>query len=126
MAYITTNEVKEIRKELKNKFPNLKFSVRREHYSNVKVILKSGDISFADILNEKRIYNVNQYNLESEPQKYKDLFKKIIKIIRNAPAYAENGRAWYDKSDAMTDYFDTAFYYDFNIGEFGKPYLFKN
>ena len=29
---------------------------------------------------------------------------------------------WYDKSDAMTDYFNTAYYVDVNIGKWDKPY----
>ena len=31
-------------------------------------------------------------------------------------AKAEGGRAWYDNSDAMIDYFDTAFYVSINVG----------
>jgi hypothetical protein len=30
---------------------------------------------------------------------------------------------YYDRSDAMTDYFDTAYYYDINIGKWNKPYV---
>jgi hypothetical protein len=29
---------------------------------------------------------------------------------------------WYDNSDAQIDYFDTAYYYDVNIGNWKKPY----
>ena len=40
MAYISTDEVKEVRKALKERFKNkLKFSVRREHYSSLAVSL---------------------------------------------------------------------------------------
>ena len=34
------------------------------------------------------------------------------------------GNKWYDKSDAMVDYFDTAYYVDINIGKWNKPYVF--
>ena len=34
---------------------------------------------------------------------------------------AMKGTKWYDRSDAMTDYFDTAWYNDIKIGEYGKP-----
>jgi hypothetical protein len=30
---------------------------------------------------------------------------------------------YYDRSDAMTDYFDTAYYMDINIGRWDKPYV---
>ena len=33
-------------------------------------------------------------------------------------------RQWYDRSDAMTDYFDTAFYLDVEVGRFMQPYKF--
>ncbi|SFP01942.1 hypothetical protein [Hydrogenimonas thermophila] len=29
---------------------------------------------------------------------------------------------WYDRSDSMTDYFETAFYYDIDVGSWDKPY----
>ena len=34
------------------------------------------------------------------------------------------GSDWYDNSDVQTDYFDTAFYIDVNIGNWNKPYIF--
>jgi len=30
---------------------------------------------------------------------------------------------WYDRSDAMTDYFDIAYYVDIKIGKWAKPYV---
>jgi hypothetical protein len=36
---------------------------------------------------------------------------------------AMKGGGWYDKSDIMTDYFDTAYYIDVNVGKWNKPYL---
>lgn len=38
--------------------------------------------------------------------------EKAIKKIGN----------WYDRSDSMTDYFETAFYYNINVGSWDKPY----
>jgi hypothetical protein len=35
---------------------------------------------------------------------------------------AARGTEWYDRSDAMTDYFDTAYYIDVNVGSWNKPY----
>ena len=34
---------------------------------------------------------------------------------------AMKGDMWYDKTDLMTDYFDTAWYNDIKIGEWNKP-----
>ena len=41
-------------------------------------------------------------------------------ICHTAPAKAEGGRAWYDNSDAMIDYFDTEFYVSINVGKWNK------
>ena len=30
---------------------------------------------------------------------------------------------WYDESDAMIDYFNTAYYFDINVGKWNKPYI---
>ncbi len=35
---------------------------------------------------------------------------------------AMKGADWYDRSDIQTDYFDTAWYVDVNIGKWDKPY----
>jgi hypothetical protein len=32
------------------------------------------------------------------------------------------GDKWYDRSDAMTDYFDTAYYIDIQAGDWAVPY----
>ena len=53
------------------------------------------------------------------------LFSEIVNIMKTAPANAEGGREYYDNSDAMIDYFDTAFYTNISIGKWNKPYEFK-
>jgi len=139
MAYIGTDEVKEVRIALKERFKNkLKFSVRREHYSSLNVSIISGEINFFDgSLDRKDPWNsdapehkfdgheqINNYYPENYG-KHKALFEDIVHIMKTAPAKAEKGRAWYDKSDAMVDYFDTAFYINLSIGKWNKPYEFK-
>jgi len=46
MAYITTEEVKEIRNKLKAKFPGVKFSIVREHYSTVRCCIMVSPFEF--------------------------------------------------------------------------------
>jgi len=126
MAYITTDEVKAIRNELKEKFPNLKFSVRKQHYSSVHVSIKQGDIDFSPLYLDgwKAGYlQLNEYHLRNYGE-FEPLFQKIVEIVKTAPAKV-NGRVWYNKSDAMIDYFDTAYYFHVNIGEWDKPYEYK-
>ena len=139
MAYISTDEVKAVRVALKERFKNkLKFSVRREHYSSLNVSIISGEINFFDgSLDRKDSWNkeapshkfdgyeqINEYYPENYG-KHSELFKNIVEIMKTAPANVKGGRAWYDNSDAMTDYFDTAYYTHINVGKWDKPYEFK-
>ena len=66
---------------------------------------------------------INEYYPEHYG-KHEMLFTEIVKIMKTAPASIEGGRAWYDNSDAMTDYFDTAYYTNIRIGKWDKPYVF--
>ena len=127
MAYIRTEEVRAIRNELKEQFPNLKFSVRKQHYSSIKVTIKKGDVDFSDIMRDRingetpGYADVNHYHLHMYGDHTK-LFSEINDIIKKAPGLAEGGREWYDNSDAQYDYFDTAFYYNLSVGSWDKPY----
>ena len=124
MAYIKTEEVAQIRKELKEAFPQLKFGVRKHHHSSVDVTIKAGTVDFSDILDDNGYSQVNQYWLtEDRVGKHVKLFEKIIDIIKTAPAKVPGGRAWFDDSDSMTDYFHTAFYFSINVGAWNKPYV---
>lgn len=124
MAYIKTEEVAQIRKELKEAFPQLKFGVRKHHHSSVDVTIKAGTVDFSDILDDNGYSQVNQYWLtEDRVGKHVKLFEKIIDIIKTAPAKVPGGRAWFDDSDSMTDYFHTAFYFSVNVGAWNKPYV---
>jgi len=139
MAYISTDEVKAVRVALKERFKNkLKFSVRREHYSSLQVSIVSGEINFYDgSLDYEDRHNpnapshkfdgheqINEYYPENYG-KHKTLFEDIVGIMKTAPANIKGGRAWYDNSDAMIDYFDTAYYTNISIGKWNKPYEFK-
>ena len=122
MAYISTAEVAAIRGQLKEKFPQLKFGVRKHHHSSVDVTIKSGTIDFSDILDSNGYAQINQYWLDRTGE-HKKLFEGILKVIKTAPGTVKGGREWFDESDAMTDYFHTAFYMSVNVGAWNKPYV---
>lgn len=125
MAYIKTEEVKAIRNQLKTTFPNLKFSVRRQHYSSVDVTIEAGNIDFSPLFKEwnKNYAQLNPYHLHNYNE-YQSLFEQMVDIIKTAPV-SVGGDAWFDKSDMMTDYFHTAYYFHLNIGRWDKPYQYK-
>jgi len=121
MAYINAQEVKAIRNELKRVFPTFKFAVRKSSGGHsVCVSVLKGERCFADIT-ENGYAQINPYHLHFYP-KHEELFEKILKIIKTAPAMISGGRGWYDNSNSQIDYFDTAYYFDINVGDWNKPY----
>lgn len=126
MAYISAKEVKAIREELKREFPKHRFSVTKDSGGlavGVSVMKGPEDI-LADIgeCYEGAGYaQINHYHTHMYG-KHQKFFDKVVEVIKTAPAKAEGGSAWYDNSDAMIDYFDTAFYMHVNVGKYGKGY----
>ena len=120
MSYISTEDVKKIRVALKNEFgKKLKFGVRKSpsHHS-VSVTIKSGTVDFSDIMRNNTYdqVQVNHYHLQNYGV-HQSLFEKIVEIIKTAPS-----NKWYNNSDPMIDYFDVAFYFDLNVGDWDNPY----
>ena len=127
MAYISATDVAAIRTELKAAFPGWKFAVRKGSGSlSVDVVIKSGTISFAENL-ERGHAQVNQYWIDSHWTDFeaREALKKINEIMHNAPGRA-GGKVFFDESDAMTDYFHTAFYTHLSIGAWDQPYQLVN
>ena len=130
MAYITASETKSIRNALKAKFgKTLKFSVRNSHHSSVNINLLESSVynleSNPDYdCNEGNGFGFGQVSPWMTPKdQVENLLKKIDLIAKNAPA-KDGGKEWYDNSDMMTDYFNTAYYVFTNIGKWNKPFKF--
>lgn len=125
MAYITKEDVKAIRNELKAEFPRFKFGVRKTASSmRVDVTIKAGPVDFRDINQDQGYASINPYHTDRYGQHSK-FFEKIIEIIKTAPIRGEGyhkGTGYYDRSDAMVDYFDTAYYMSLKLGSYDKPY----
>jgi len=120
MAYITKEQVAAIRTALKKEFPKFVFSVVRDHHSSVTVSIMKGEVDF-DGIRQVNTYHTYKEELEQcycdydiNNQPFAAMFNKMIKIMK--------GQGWYDKSDAMTDYFNTAYYMSLNVGKWDKPY----
>lgn len=125
MAYITKEETKEIRDNLKKAYPEIKFSVRMRHHSTVLVTILESPYNFE--LNGKDYRDVNVYHIDTQsneshvdydgnlvkPHTHLDILKGILKIVSE--------KHW-DKSDIMTDYFNCSFYYYLSIGRWEKAY----
>lgn len=107
-----------------------KFGLRVRNHMSIALTIKSGPVDFIgdflavekskglqlpDYISKSGCLSVNKYW-------YQDHFSpevaKIIKKVIDALMSAD----YYDRSDSMTDYFDTAYYMDFDIGSWDKPY----
>lgn len=119
----TTKEIaKEIREYFKPmaKSNNLKLSVTTE-YKRIDIAIISFNedlISIEDEFYKNYGYkSVNHYSFRNSDYltvSARTLFGMINDIIQ---------KYHYDRSDIMTDYFDTNFYYSFSVGKFDKPFI---
>lgn len=120
MAYISADDVKAIRTELKAAFPSWKFGVRKGSGSlSVDVTILQGTAAFEGTTYQQ----VNQYWIKDHWKDENDclVLTQINEIMHNAPGRA-GGKIYFDESDAQTDYFHTAFYTHLSIGAWDKPY----
>lgn len=94
MPYISTEAVAVIRKELKETFPNLKFSVVRKDGMCIYISIMSGDVDFLinnlDVNNYKNWLNKKLYKNEIDQSKVDEINKLLLTIIENI-ANANNG-----------------------------------
>jgi hypothetical protein len=104
------------------------FAVR----SNMTICLnvKSGKIDFIKNFNETISLQPGGFRNGSPAERYIDInpywyqehFSGVAKKFLSEVLPAMKAAGWYDNSDAQTDYFDTAYYVDVNIGSWSKPY----
>lgn len=116
MAYISQEEKKELAPGIKAvlKKYGMKGSIAINHYSSLVVNVSKGVIPFKHSHGDGYT-QVNTYHIDS-------WYEGVAKDFLNELLAAMKGTKWYDRSDAMTDYFDTAYYMDINLGKWNKPY----
>ena len=116
MAYISQDEKKELAPQIKAvlKKYGMKGSIAIKHYSSLVVNVQKGPIDF-DHSHGDGYTQVNVYHIDS-------WYEGVAKAFLSELLTAMKGTKWYDRSDAMTDYFDTAYYTDINLGKWNKPY----
>ncbi len=135
MAYMNQERKQKIAQALKPvlaKF-GVKGTLRVRNHMAITLTLKSGPIDF--IANSNRVCgndhyqvsrgfrpNTNNYD-QVNPYWFQDHYDGVAKEFLTEAFKALKAADYYDRSDAMTDYFDTAYYYDLNIGSWDKPYI---
>jgi hypothetical protein len=112
MAYITKEQVADIRKTLKKVLPELKLSVRKDNSSTVDVTILAGPYDFGTTYSQ-----VNHYNIDTPSGKHIDVLEKIKNICMKGN---------FDHSDVMSDYFHVGWYFHLSIGAWNRSYKLIN
>ena len=117
MPYIDTKKVKEIRDKVKNEFPEIKFSVRRKHYSSILVALVESAAPYTKEINGEYV-QINHFYIDEHYQYNKQLkavLSRIDKIMNN-----DNRELVYD-----SDYGSVPHYYtSIHIGKWNEPFKY--
>ena len=114
MAYVSKETKKELAPEIKKVLETfgVKGTIKVNNHSTLVVTLRKVP---AGLFTPKEIdVGVNVYHIER-------FFEGTAKKFLTKLLAAMKGAKWYDKTDAMIDYFDTAWYNDIKIGEWNKP-----
>ena len=113
MAYLSKEQVKEIRENIKKAFPNFKFSINRHHYSGVNIHLMKGSINFG-----KEYQQVNQYYIKKHyTEEQAAILNKIYDVANQFDSYDRNA------GDMGADYGDMTYFINICIGKWDKPYI---
>lgn len=135
MAYISQDDKANINAALKPilKKYGVKGSLSIRNYSTIVLTLKSGVIDF--IANSNRVCSASHYQVSQgfKPNTsgyaqvniywYQEHYDGKAKAFIKEALMALKSAGWYDESDIQTDYFNTAYYIDINIGKWDKPYI---
>jgi len=135
MAYMNQERKAKIAQALKPVLAKYKVkgTLRVRNHTAITLTLKSGPIDF--IANSNRVCGSNHYQVsrgfrpntnsydQVNPYWFQDHYDGVAKEFLTEAFKALKAADYYDNSDAMTDYFDTAYYYDLNIGRWDKPYV---
>ena len=121
MAYVSQEDKAKLAPQIKkvlNKY-GMKGSISIRHHSTLVVTLQSGEIDFGEYTHGDGYIQVNTYHIENH-------YKGKAQAFLTELLAAMKGPGWFDKSDAMTDYFHVKHYCDINVGKWNKPYFLQD
>ena len=110
----------------------IKGTLSVRNHSSISLNIKSGKIDF--IANSNRVCGSSHWQVsrgfkpntqgysDVNPYWFQDHYDGVAKAFLTEAFAALKSADYYDRSDAMVDYFDTAYYYGINIGKWSKPY----
>ena len=115
MAYISTEQVKSIRDQIKAAYPNYKWSVSRRDHSTVVIVLQESDLPFDNVHEQ-----INPYWFKESEKlntKTKLIFQHVLFICNSV-------ERCYDRNagDPYADYGDSTYFIDLEIGKWDQPH----
>lgn len=134
MAYMNQERKQKISVALKpilKKF-GIKGTLSVRNHMTISLNIKSGPIDF--IGNSNTVCGADFYQVaqgfkpnssgykEINPYHFQNHYDGDAKNFLTEAFTALKSAGWYDRSDAMIDHFDTAYYADINIGKWNQPY----
>lgn len=132
MAYMDQQKKKIINDQIKPilKRYGVKGSLSVRNHMAIVLTLKEGRLDFWKDRNmdafRGSLADVFPGHLDINQYHYKNHYIGESLNFLSEVFAALKSAGWYDKSDAMTDYFDTAYYYDVQVGRWNKPYQLTN
>ena len=113
MAYIGQKEKKELAPAIKavlKKF-GMKGTIGIDNHRGLKVTLREGVIDFGETYHQVNTYHIEKFYGTGIAGQF------LTELVA-----AMKGTKWFDNTNAMIDYFDTAYYVYINIGQWDKAY----
>jgi hypothetical protein len=116
MAYISAEDVKKIRDQIKAAYPQYKWSITREHSMAVTVALMESDIQFKSDYDQVNHY---WYKEHDYPVKAKLVFQHVLEII---DVIKHN----YDRNfgNPYADYGDSNYFIHLHVGKWDKKHKY--
>jgi len=138
MAYITQAQKKELAPGIKKvlKKYGIKGTISISNNIKLNVNLHEGRLDLiGEENNARRIWAernrvefraVGCFQIIPSAAETREGLSSEVTAFYNELSAAMRGELWYDNSDPMTGYFDTAYYLQINVGKFDKTYRFDD
>jgi hypothetical protein len=90
------------------------------NHSSIVLNVKAGKVDFFTDYGDRE--DALKFGIQVNPYWFQDHFTGKSKKFLAEAFDAMKSAGYYNNSDAQIDYFDTAYYFDINIGKWNKPY----
>jgi hypothetical protein len=126
MAYMNQEKKSVIAAKLKPvlKKYGVKGTLSVRNHSSIVLNVKAGKVDFFTDYGDRE--DARKFGIQVNPYWFHEHFTGKAKKFLTEAFDALKSAGYYNNSDAQIDYFDTAYYYDINIGKWNKPYELTN